>query len=259
MRAAFALFPAVVLLLAACAATVGFDSVRIASGDRPPERVSALIARPVGPGPFPAVVLLHTCGGLMPHVSREWPGFLTGLGYVALSVDTFGSRGYGPCPNGMDKDYAAFVRDAYGALDWLAAQPFVDKDRVAVMGFSHGAIAINGVMIPWRIRAEGGTDFKAAIALYGHCNSVGLYPAGSIPLLEIIGEKDHDFAASCRYAAQVSPQIEVHILPGAHHAFDNARVSGWTDPYGHPMQYSAAATVEARRLTRVFLAKAFQR
>jgi hypothetical protein len=36
---------------------------------------------------------------------------------VALAVDAFGSRGYGICPNGMDKDSAAFVRDAYGALD----------------------------------------------------------------------------------------------------------------------------------------------
>lgn len=259
MRSVIVLIAAA-LLLAACRTTVGFDGARLSASDPAPARVSALVARPEGSGPFPAVVLLHSCGGLMPHVAEDWPAFLTGLGFVVVTVDTFGSRGHGPCPNAIDWDYAAFVHDAYGALDWLATQPHVDASRVAVMGFSHGAIAINSILIPWRIRADGGgPDFRAAVALYGHCNNLGLYPQGSIPLMQIAGERDEAFAQSCRSAARHVPDIELHVLPGAHHAFDNAEVSGWTDPYGHAMVYSRAATAQARALTRDFLAKTLGR
>ena len=93
-----------------------------------------------GRGPFPAVVILHSCGGFTSHVTNDWPSYLTGLDYVVLSVNTFGSRGYVRCPNPYHFDRATFVKDAYGALDYLAAQPFVDGNRIAVMGFSLGAV-----------------------------------------------------------------------------------------------------------------------
>lgn len=125
-----------------------------------------------------------------------------------------------------------------------------------MLGFSHGAIAINSMIVRWRLRAKQGNDFKAAVALYGHCRDVGLYPEGSIPLLEIVGEKDRSFAQSCKDAgASTRGRIEVHILPGAHHAFDNAEFSGRSDPYGHDMYYSREATERARRLVGEFLAR----
>jgi dienelactone hydrolase len=47
------------------------------------------MARHAGPGPFPAVVLLHGCGGY--HSSMmSWTDRLAAWGYVALSVDSFG-------------------------------------------------------------------------------------------------------------------------------------------------------------------------
>lgn len=48
--------------------------------------------RPEGNGPFPAVVLLHTCGGIQPHIS-DWGQRLKESGYVALAVDSFTPRG----------------------------------------------------------------------------------------------------------------------------------------------------------------------
>ena len=44
--------------------------------------------RPDGPGPFPAVVALHGCGGIGPHLHR-WAQTLQQWGYVALLVDSF--------------------------------------------------------------------------------------------------------------------------------------------------------------------------
>lgn len=131
------------LALAACQGVVSFPNAPLDASDRKIERVSGLLSKPEGQGPFPTVVILHTCGGFTSHVSQDWPSYLSGLGYVVLSVDTFGSRGYARCPN----PYMArqpYVKDAYGALDYLANQPFVDRNRIAVMGFSMGANHING-------------------------------------------------------------------------------------------------------------------
>ena len=219
------------------------------------ETVSGLLFKPEGRGPFPAVVILHSCGGFTSHVTNDWPSYLTGLDYVVLSVNTFGSRGYVRCPNPYHFDRATFVKDAYGALDYLAAQPFVDGNRIAVMGFSLGAVHINGGLIPWRVRASGGLDFKGAIAFYGVCSYIGTYPEGSIPLMQVVGEKDTPFALGCQQVGRRKPEIEVHIIPGAYHAFDSPESSGKTDIGGNLMQYSASATKQAREFTRAFLAK----
>ena len=88
------------VVLAACQTTsVSFPNARLDARDRDTETVSGLISKPDGKGPFPAVVLLHSCGGFTSHVTSDWPSYLTGLGYVVLSVDTFGSRGFARCPN----------------------------------------------------------------------------------------------------------------------------------------------------------------
>lgn len=243
------------LALAACQSAVSFPNAALDASDRDTETVSGLLFKPEGQGPFPAVVILHSCGGMTSHVTNDWPRYLTGLGYVVLTVDTFGSRGYVNCPNPYKGSRATFVKDAYGALDYLAAQPFVDGNRIAVMGFSLGTMHINGGLIPWRVRASGGLDFKAAIGFYGFCTYIGSYPKGSIPLMQIVGDKDTTFAYGCQEAGRIHPEIEVHIIPGAHHAFDSVEASGKFAPLGEYMEYSGDATRQARELTRAFLAK----
>jgi dienelactone hydrolase len=101
------------------------------------------------------VVLLHTCGGFTPHVRIDWPQYLKQVGYVALAVDSFGSRGLDPCGNALHpaapgrktEAYHELTRDAFGALDFLAGQPYVNAEQVAVIGFSLGANTINSYLI----------------------------------------------------------------------------------------------------------------
>ncbi len=78
----------------------GFDSSRVEfqtgatySWDKDLRLVAGLLSRPAGEGRSPAVVLLHTCDGLQPHVILHWPRYLTGLGYVVLSVGSYTPRG----------------------------------------------------------------------------------------------------------------------------------------------------------------------
>lgn len=244
--------------LAACQTIgVSFPNVALSGADSPRE-ISGLLAKPEGSGPFPAVVLLHTCGGVKPHVSNDWPAYLKGLGYVTLTVDTFGSRGLGPCgnplhPSGPGPKTAAYheiTRDAYGAFDYLERQLYVKKDQIAVIGFSLGANAINSYLIH-RPRASAG-NFKAAVGVYGRCHDLWRYNPGPTPLMELTGELDERHIEACRI---VRPPIEVHVLPGAYHSWDDPTASGKVNPYGDRSQYDRDATEKSRELVRIFLTR----
>ena len=245
---------AAVLVLAGCA---NANSVQFQSVTTGPliesVKITGLLFKPTGEGVHPAVVLLHTCGGMQPHVTELWPDYLTELGYVVLSVDSYGPRGVSRCSFG-GIGWKEQADDAYGALDYLIGLPFVDGNRVGVMGFSRGAMAINDDIID-RILNEGDPDFKAAIAFYGRCTYIRNHTEESVPLMEIVAENDSFHAPSCIDVGKKLP-IEVHVLKGAYHAFDVPQFTSFrNDSFGTPMLYDAAKTREARELTRAFLAK----
>jgi dienelactone hydrolase len=103
------------------------------------------LSKPAGDGPFPAVVLLHDCSGLGARSSGapwRWSSLLTAKGYVTIWPDSFSTRGHprGVCVDGSPPRILPRQRaaDAYAALDHLRTLPYVDHDRIAVMGGSHG-------------------------------------------------------------------------------------------------------------------------
>lgn len=221
----------------------------------PRRRIDGTLSRPAGVGPFPAVVLLHTCGGVQPHVREDWPRHLAVFGYVTLAVDSFGSRNLRACPNALHparppliNAYREMTRDAFGALDYLATLPYVAADRVAVMGFSLGANVINSFLIHQPPRA--GRNFATAIGVYGRCHDLQRYNTPKTPLMEIAGERDEQHVGSCRAVAR---RVEVHVLPGAYHSWDDRQASGKMDANGNPMQFDAGATARSQELVRDFL------
>jgi len=217
------------------------------------EKVDGILRKPEGEGPFPAVVLLHPCGGLRRLVITDWPDYLNGLGYVTLAVDSTGSRFSGKCPNRVRSELVTRALDAYAGLDYLTTLPYVDEKKIAVMGFAFGAATINRGLVSGRAKALGDTDFMAAIALYGHCSGMGsdFY---KMPVMEIVGSKDSSVVESCRFLAKKPP--ELHILPGVYHAFDQSDALILKDDgAGNPMLYDPEATKKAQELTKAFLAK----
>ena len=245
------------IVLAACGGWVKFKNASLYEGDRT-QMISGPLATPKGEGPFPAVVLLHSCGGLSRRFIVDWPHYLTGLGYVTLSVDSFGPRGIGRCPHSLDPD--ELTQDAYGGLEYLASLPFVDKERIGVMGFSMGARTID-YFAQQVFKTPSGLNFKAAVSLYGSCANLYGYtfsPVGTfkiIPTMVIVGELEKKIY-HCRALVGKSPHIKVYVLLDTYHAFDNERHTTLTyDPFGNPMLYSEKATIKARELTKAYLAE----
>jgi dipeptidyl aminopeptidase/acylaminoacyl peptidase len=113
---------------------VGFDGLSLSST---PLTLRGYLRRPDGAGPFPAVVLLHGCGGSPESLDQLWGVRIAGWGYVTLTIDRFGPRGLkNTCRPGSTPVDTAF--DAYQALNFLVQQRFVDPSRVVAVGFSQG-------------------------------------------------------------------------------------------------------------------------
>jgi dienelactone hydrolase len=236
---------------------IQFQSARFTTAD-----LAGHLRRPDGTGPFPAVVLLHGCGGDWRGMDSRWGTRLVKWGYVALSVDSFASRGIkGTCFG--DADPPDHVFDAYGALDFLAAQKFVAADRIAVLGGSLGAtMALRGVEQGF-VEQAARRRFQAAIALYPEC--AGITGMMTVPTLILIGQLDDlTSAKNCQdlksgnplEASRSSPEdrnIHLTVLPGAYHAFDNTSFLHGEWWHGHWLAYNAEATTRAAKKVRAFL------
>ena len=210
------------------------------------------LAKPKGPGRFPAIVLLHHCGGVFPHTQTDWPNYFTGLGYVVVTVDTNGSRGISGCQTVEDRRdlIRAQAGDAYSALDYLSRLPFVDANRVAVIGFSMGANAVT-YLVSWQFRRNEKPNFAAAVAFYPGCRFPVDYDEKFIPLLMLLAEHD-DLVEDCKQTGEES-RIPTKVLKGAYHGWDEHRNHGQPDPFGNTMLYDAMAHSLSKRLTVEFL------
>ena len=115
------------------------------------------------------------------------------------------------------KYYPLQVSDAYAAFDHLASLPFVDEDRIGLVGQSLGG----GTAIRVAARGYGRITpgYSAAVAYYPYCDYIYRL---DLPLLILIGaEDDWTPARLCRDLAPRDPdRIELVVYPDAHHSFD---------------------------------------
>lgn len=256
-RLGFVALGAAAFLLAACQSMVSFPNTPIRAQDSS-ITIKATLAKPDGKGPHPAVVLLHSCGGFQQHIV-DWSSFLVDHGYAALAVDSFGSRGLRPCPNGVPSVVIAeadMVSDAYGALGYLAAQPDIAAERIYVMGFSVGGWAIRS-MATREPLGQSKRTFRAGIALYAGCGHFNAADRLTFPVMVIIGTKDGNDFFSCDYALTHHrlSQLDVQILQGAYHAFDmNFGTRIRYDVGGRPMLYDPDAVKRSKALVERYLA-----
>ena len=87
--------------------------------------------------PRPVAVLLHGWGG---NASNLLPAAITlhEAGYAVLLVE---ARNHGRSDHSGHSSLPRFAQDLDSAIDWLAAQPYVDAGALVAMGHSVGAAA----------------------------------------------------------------------------------------------------------------------
>jgi dienelactone hydrolase len=211
--------------------------------------VANKVFKPQGEGPFPAVVLVHTSGGLAhSHIKRDAQK-LVEKGYAVLVLDSMGPRRVNLITvSTRVLAPPAGVKDAYIALDFLKSQSYVDKDRIYEAGYSWGGFVSTLLGSPMLAKAAGANDrFKATVAFYGTCeinNQNLILPDIDKPILMLLAGADREnphgncFQDIEAYKAKGMP-IHSYIYENASHAWDRLGES----QLGH--FYSEAVTNDA--------------
>ena len=275
---AAALLAALVFLSPAAAETVHFRSATSPStplqqrlalergqpiAEQPSVELVGELHRPAGDGPFPAVVSLHGCGGRGSKEAEDARSArFVELGYAVLIVDSFGPRGVKESCRGTGPAVDR-VMDAYGGLLYLAGLPFIDPDRIAVVGYSQGAMVALSAVGLGGVETQFDRRFRAAVAYYPLCTE--RTGAVVVPTLVLIGELD-DWAPAkdCReMMARRSGEgasLRLVVYPGASHAFDAASLRDKPRTLlGHHLEYNEAAERAAWTETVAALRQAFGR
>ncbi|MEA2811674.1 MAG: hypothetical protein QOJ17_5815 [Rhodospirillaceae bacterium] len=260
MRLILSLFGTLIALATAAPSCLAGALIEVPGANEGQSPLPAYLARPSGAGPFPAVVVLHGCGGLN-NVAVTWADRLASWGYVALALDSLTPRHRtNACGSGSQEQ----PFDGYQALKFLASQPFVRAHRVAVLGMSLGGGSVLTALERGLVEPMFPLKFRAGVAFYPWCaGTLGIMTA---PTLVLIGELD-DWtpAAACRdmaagetgaYGPPREPgdrsMVELVVYPDTHHSFVASELRSGVRLYGHWLEYNDAATQDAANRVKSF-------
>jgi carboxymethylenebutenolidase len=208
------------------AAVIAEDDARLATETAAYEaagsKVSGYLARLKASGKRPGVIVIHENRGLNPHI-KDVTRRLAIDGFLALGVDALSAVGGTPA----DEDKA---REMIGTLDrdetlarYAAAVPFLAtrpdcSGKVGAVGFCWGGGMANRL-------AAAGTPLAAAVAYYGMPLPAEDVRKVTAPLLlHYAGLDDRINAGVPAFEEALKKDkkvYELHMYPGANHAFNN--------------------------------------
>ena len=196
------------------------------------------ISEPSGQGPFPAIIVLHTSGGLRAH-EKNYAKKLSGQGYVATAVNWASGGGTN-------------ITDAY---EYLVARPDVDPERIGMVGFSKGALS--ALWFSSRLGLMQSDYQIAGVVNYyiGHSIVPWIVPLKHPPTLFLHGDQDLyvepiEIVNYCKERREKNVVCDYHIYEGVRHAFT------------HKTKYNAydySATKDAWEKALAFLDKHVKR
>jgi carboxymethylenebutenolidase len=200
------------------------------------ETINAYLARPLGPGPFPGVVLIHHMPG-WDEWYREATRRFAHHGYLALSPNIFYRFGHG-----SPEDVAAKARSQGGAADdQVVGDAAGARQYLSALPTSNGKVGVFGTCSGGRhaylaaCRSEG---FSAVVDCWGGrvvMTPQELSPKSPVapidytkdlacPILGLFGQEDT--APSPQQVAQheevlkkLGKEYEFHTYPNAGHGF----------------------------------------
>jgi len=179
----------------------------------------AAIARPEGPGPWPAVVVIHDLTGFGADVQRHCDRFAE-AGYLALAPDLY-RGGNMACVVQTLKSMATGKGHAFavveGARKAVMARSDVDASRVGICGFCMGG--------GFALLAAADQSYAVAAPFYGSVPRSAARLRGICPTLAQYGTKDTAFMPHGRrlseHLRELGVEHEVLFHEGAGHSFMN--------------------------------------
>jgi len=237
-------------------------------------RPQMALYKPEGAGPFPALVLHHQCAGLGGRVGNlsmlTWAKEAVAQGYVALIIDSLEPRGVDTVCMGPKAgvNFSRGAKDALQAAAHLRTLPFVDGKRVALAGYSWGAMVGLLASSPSAVPSVSTPRFAAIVSFYPGCFNLRT-PSGApfelvrpdldTPLLVLMGAQDTETPADeCMQKLQPiqakGAALQLHVYPDATHCWDCKHLDGFskTDARGNRVRYQYSEDVTADSRKRMF-------
>jgi carboxymethylenebutenolidase len=183
------------------------------------------LARPAADGTFPIVLVCHENRGLTPHI-QDVARRLAKAGYAALAVDLLWREGGAASITDTDTIPGLLsgapperhVADFQAGLNYLKTQPYVEAERVGMVGFCFGG------GVTWLVAANT-PELKAAVPFYGPPVPESEVPKINAAVLAIYAERDNRINQSIptiEAAMQANGKTYQKIIyPGVDHAFHN--------------------------------------
>jgi dipeptidyl aminopeptidase/acylaminoacyl peptidase len=144
------------------------ELVRFESFDK--RQIPAFVYKPNKKGPHPVIISIHGGpeGQARPYFSSNTQLWINTLGAAVITPNVRGSAGYGKEYIGLDNGFNRedSVKDIGALLDWIATQPDLDANRVAVIGGSYGGYMVLASAVHYSDR------LKAAVDIVGISNFV---------------------------------------------------------------------------------------
>lgn len=173
-------------------------------------------------GEHPGLVVIQEWWGLVPHIKDVAERFAR-QGFVALAPDLYHGQSAAEPDEArklaMELDRERAVGEILAAVRYLESHQAVFPKKVGLIGWCMGgSLVISTAATSERI--------GAAVVFYGRAADLGLVAHIHAPLLGLYGELDHGIPVETvlAFEAKLEEQgvpHEIHIYPGAQHAFFN--------------------------------------
>jgi carboxymethylenebutenolidase len=190
------------------------------------------LVQPAGPGPFPAVLVIHENRGLNPYI-EDVARRAAVEGFVALAPDgLFPVGGYpGNDDDGRtlqaNLDQGKLRTDMLNSAILLKAHK-LSNGKLGVTGFCWGGSTVNFLAVTL------GSDLRAGVPFYGAAADTAGVPRIKAPLLIHYAETDQRInemwpAFETALKAAGVP-YQMHIYPGTQHGFHNNSTPRYHEP-----------------------------
>ncbi|MBI3090580.1 MAG: dienelactone hydrolase family protein [Candidatus Tectomicrobia bacterium] len=230
-----------------------------------PISINGYCALPGGPGPHPAVIVIHEVFGVTDHI-KEVCNRIAAEGYLALAVDLYSRQGM---PNGLTDtkailEFMATISDAQAVSDLVAGVEYLRgrqdarRESIGVVGFCMGGTYTHMLACSTK-------HLVCAASFYGGLrwphhtqnkprDAMDMTGDLGCPILSIFGDKDPTIPLTQVRELQdlltkLGKRHEVIVYPGAGHAFFND-----TRP-----TYHAESAKDAWKRLRAFFAENLSR